>query len=251
MMDPYKVLGVDRTASDDDIKKAYRKLSRKYHPDANINNPNAAQAEERFKQVNQAYDQIVKEREQGYSTGYGTSGSGGAGSGGAGRYQDPFGAYGGYGDFRSYSGFGSYGGYEQTSSGPEDEQTIRLKAAVNYINSRHFKEALNVLSTIEERDSRWYYYSAVANMGAGNNIIAQEHIEQAVRMEPGNADYRMAAERIKNGGNWYGSMGQRYGMNIDSGNSCTKCCVAYMICNCCTAGGCYGNRYMGIGPVCC
>lgn len=62
MIDPYQVLGVSRSASDDEIKKAYRSLSRKYHPDANINNPNKDQAEEKFKQVQQAYDQIMKEK---------------------------------------------------------------------------------------------------------------------------------------------------------------------------------------------
>lgn len=65
MTDPYQVLGVSRDASDDDIKKAYRALSRKYHPDANVNNPNKEQAEERFKQVQQAYDQIMKAKQQG------------------------------------------------------------------------------------------------------------------------------------------------------------------------------------------
>ena len=64
MTDPYSVLGVNRDASMDDIKKAYRKLSRKYHPDANINNPNKAQAEETFKQVQAAYNQIVAEKER-------------------------------------------------------------------------------------------------------------------------------------------------------------------------------------------
>ena len=59
MTDPYSVLGVSRDASDDEIKKAYRNLSRKYHPDANINNPNKAEAEEKFKQVQQAYKQII------------------------------------------------------------------------------------------------------------------------------------------------------------------------------------------------
>ena len=70
MMDPYQVLGVSRSASDEEIKKAYRSLSRKYHPDANVNNPNKAQAEEKFKEVQQAYDQIMKEKQQG--SGYGS-----------------------------------------------------------------------------------------------------------------------------------------------------------------------------------
>ena len=74
MIDPYSILGVDRNASDDEIKKAYRKLSRKYHPDANINNPNKEQAEEKFKQVQQAYEQIMREKEQG--SGYGSYGGG-------------------------------------------------------------------------------------------------------------------------------------------------------------------------------
>ena len=63
MLDPYSVLGVSRNATDEEIKKAYRKLSRKYHPDANINNPNKDQAEEKFKEVQQAYEQIMRERE--------------------------------------------------------------------------------------------------------------------------------------------------------------------------------------------
>lgn len=70
MTDPYSVLGVSRDASDDEIKKAYRNLSRKYHPDANINNPNKDQAEAKFKEVQQAYQQIMKEREYGSSAAY-------------------------------------------------------------------------------------------------------------------------------------------------------------------------------------
>ena len=81
MTDPYQVLGVTRGASDEEIKKAYRTLSRKYHPDANVNNPNKEQAEERFKQVQQAYDQIMKEKQQGSSGNYGGfSGYGGQGA---------------------------------------------------------------------------------------------------------------------------------------------------------------------------
>ena len=89
MLDPYSILGVSQSASDDDIKKAYRSLSRKYHPDANINNPNKDQAEAKFKEVQQAYQQIMKEREYGTSNASGNHGS----SGGYGNYG------GGYGDF--------------------------------------------------------------------------------------------------------------------------------------------------------
>ena len=83
MTDPYQILGVSRDASDDEIKKAYRTLSRKYHPDANINNPNKDQAEAKFKEVQQAYQQIMKEREYGSSGSYG---AGGYGTGGYGTY---------------------------------------------------------------------------------------------------------------------------------------------------------------------
>ena len=70
MTNPYSILGVSSDASDEEIKKAYRTLSRKYHPDANVNNPNAAQAEEKFKQIQQAYQQIMQEREGGNFGGF-------------------------------------------------------------------------------------------------------------------------------------------------------------------------------------
>ena len=79
MKDPYQILGVLRDASDEEIKKAYRALSRKYHPDANINNPLKDEAEQKFKEVQQAYQQIMDERGHGgsYGSTYGNSGYGG------------------------------------------------------------------------------------------------------------------------------------------------------------------------------
>lgn len=81
-MDPYKVLGIAPGATDEEIKRAYRNLSRKYHPDANVNNPDRAQAEEKFKEVQMAYDQIMKQKQQGYSYGSGYGGGGAYGYGG-------------------------------------------------------------------------------------------------------------------------------------------------------------------------
>lgn len=95
MRDPYQVLGVSRSATEEEIKKTYKALSRRYHPDANINNPNKDQAEEKFKEIQQAYQQIMKERTSGY--GYGSAGSSTGSYGGS--------SYGGYGDFGGFGGF--------------------------------------------------------------------------------------------------------------------------------------------------
>ena len=177
MLDPYSVLGVSRNATDEEIKKAYRKLSRKYHPDANINNPNKDQAEEKFKEVQQAYEQIMKERE--YGSAGGTSGG-----------------YGGYG------GFGGFGG-QQRQSTYEDEESVRRRAAANFVQSGHYQEAMNVLNSLSQKNGEWYYLSSMANMGMGNNVKALEQIREAVRLEPNNQQYRMLLNRMEGGGSWY------------------------------------------------
>ena len=205
MFDPYSVLGVSRDASDEEIKKAYRKLSRKYHPDANINNPNKAQAEEKFKEVQQAYEQIMKERE-----------------------------YGSY-----YENNGNYGGFgSQTNSGYQDEEAVRRQAAANFIQSGHYREAMNVLSSLSQKNAHWYYLSSIANMGLGNNVNALNDIRQAVNMEPDNLQYRMLLQRMEGGGTWYQEQQNPFGgMPSDNGDYCMKLCLANMLCNLCCGGG--------------
>lgn len=245
MTDPYQILGVSRDASDEEIKKAYRALSRKYHPDANINNPNKDQAEAKFKEVQQAYQQIMKEKEYGYSGGSGSYGNGNAGPGSG---SDPFGGFGGYwGDF---GGFGGYGNSGHTSSkSSESEEDIYLRAAANHINSRHYKEALNVLQGIQSRSAQWYYYSAIANSGVGNNVIALEHAKTAYQMEPDNMQYQVLVQRLESGGNWYQTRQNPYQTySMGSGNFCMKLCIANIVCNLCCGGGslcCGGPGYYG------
>ena len=155
MNDPYSVLGISRGATDDEIKKAYRALSRKYHPDANINNPNKDQAEAKFKEVQQAYQQIMHEREYGttgsYGNGYGSSSGGYDGNNPNGGYGDfggfDFGGFdfGGFGNFRGYSGQ-----YQQRrSSATSNEGDLHMQAAANFIQYTTLVQRL-------ENGGNWY-----------------------------------------------------------------------------------------------
>lgn len=231
MYNPYAVLGLSRTATDEEIKKAYRSLSRKYHPDANVNNPNKEQAEEKFKEIQQAYQQIMYEKEHGTSGNYVDSGYGQAGGGNT--YWD-------FGDF-----FGGSGSGQQAYSRKEDSETAYKRAAENYIRSRHYREALNVLGSIRDRDAYWHYLNAIANSGVGNNVEAMESARRALAMEPGNRQYQQLYATLQNGGSWYYDQRQSYGSPIgDGGSFCVKLCIANMICNLCCGGGglCCGGR---------
>ena len=197
MEDPYKVLGVSPDASDDEIKRAYRKLAKKYHPDLN---PGDQEAARKMQEVNQAYERI-KNPEKTYQSG----------QNGYGGYYDPFG--------------GAYG--QQTHSGTQSGDQYQ-NAAYQYIRFHRFREALNALDNCKERNARWYYLSALANNGLGNQVTALEHIRKAVSMEPGNMEYLQTLEAIENGGAAYrrqagNSRGFRMG-----GNPFMNLCLCYL-----------------------
>ena len=207
---PYEVLGVSPSASDDEIKKAYRDLTRKYHPDANVDNPLADLAEEKFKEVQEAYDTIMRERSSGSSGSY---------------------SYGGAGNSGSYGSSSGYGGYQ---SGEKDP---RLQAAANYINSRRYREALNTLDQVQERSALWYYLSGCANAGMGNNVLARDHAAQAVNMEPNNLQYRQLLNQLEFSSRRYQNSpyGSGYGMGGSScgtGNLCCDLFIADQLCEC-------------------
>lgn len=149
--DPYAELGVDRNASEKEITQAYRKLAKKYHPDLN---PGDKQAAEKMARINEAYERIKN------------------------------------GDTASSGGYGQ-------STGASEAQMFATIA--RYINAGYFVQALNILARMPNRNARWYYYSAVANYGVGNTVVAISHAQTAVSMEPGNPEYEELLAKLKNG----------------------------------------------------
>lgn len=208
--DPYKVLGISPGASEEEVTKAYRRLAKKYHPDLN---PGDADAARKMSAINDAYEQIKN----------GTTSSGTYTSSTSG-YSGGYGGYSGAG----YGGRGAGGAYGAGFSYTDIAQ--------QYIQSGLYQEALNVLSNVRDRSARWYYLSAIAHQELGNVVTAISHIEQAVRMEPGNAVYRQAMQTIKAGGHIYRAQAQSYGMPFCRISPVIGMCLMCSFINMCTSG---------------
>ena len=196
--DPYQILGVSRDASDEEIKQAYRALAKKYHPDLN---PGDEEAAKKMQQVNAAYEQIKNPEKAASSAGN--------------QQYDPFGGFG---------GFGGYGGYRREQTESERYQ----QAAMQYIRYGSFREALNVLSNDKNRNAQWYYLSALANNGLGNQVTALEHIRRAVSMAPDNMEYLHALDEIEHGGAAYRRQAQHYGGYTMRGGSFFNMCLCLL-----------------------
>ena len=211
--DPYKVLGVSRDASDDERKKAYRELTKKYHPDLNPCDP---EAEKKMREINAAYDQIKSGNAQ---PSYAQGGA---------QYQQ----YGGQTAYGGWNGWGDWAGqqYQQT-------ERSEYTAAKNFIRNGMYREAMNALSGVPtaERDAKWYYLSAGANMYLGNRVSALENAKRAVEMEPNNQEYRLLLQQLQSGGDFYDSYTTRsYHNGIDPGKLC--CTMLALQCMCGNAG---------------
>ncbi len=210
VQDPYKVLGVSPDASDEEIKKAYRDLTKKYHPDLNPGDERAAQ---KMNDVNAAYDAIKNGTAQQQSYG------------GAEAQSQAYGPYGWY-DFSGFQGWDPFGQTQRREQTERSEYT----AARNYIRNRMYKEALTALSgvPVPERDARWFYLSGVAKMYQGNKIAALEDARRAAEMDPGCAEYQRLLQQLQSGGDFYEQYTTNYrsGLNVD--RLCMTLCVSQM-----------------------
>ena len=218
MSDPYKVLGVSPTATDDEIKKAYYELARKYHPDNYSGSDLADLAEEKMKEVNEAYDAIKDMRENG-----GASSSRGASYGGS----SYAGASGGY---RGSSYGGAYGGaggrdYDGASSGPLYEAK-RLMSEGNYSNADLILEAMPP----SERNGEWHYLKAIILIRRGAYFDAKRHLDEACRLEPDNPTF--AEARASMDGASFGTSETTRTASDETCDICSALMCASCLCDC-------------------
>lgn len=198
MNDPYSVLGVNPSASDEEIKKAYRELVKKYHPDSYANNPLADLAEEKMKEVNEAYDAIVKMRTQGGGGGYRSSGNAGGG--------------------QSYSNQG--GRYNNVSF-----QQVRL-----LINQNNLVEAERILRSSPSQTAEWFYLMGTIAYRKGWMDDARQNFYTACSMDPNNMEYRQAMNNM----NMQGGRGvYRQGNSNDMWNLCAALACMDCMCDAC------------------
>lgn len=251
--DPYKVLGIPRDATKEEIKKAYRKKGKECHPDLHPDDPNATA---KMAEVNEAYDMLTnpekyKKQEQtagGYNRNpygstqgnpYGNPYGNSQGNQQGNPYGNPYGQGGwntggfGYYDFEDLFGWGRSTEAQRPTAQPGDSSDIRQ--AIDFINMRQYRYANQTLNSIisSERNARWYYLSALANQGLGNRMFAEEQIKKAIQMEPNNEIYQKTLRSMSYAGSTYTEAGQEYQRHADMSSMCTKFCLAYFFCTFC------------------
>ena len=200
MTNPYKVLGVNEGATNEEIRAAYLSLVKKYHPDKYTDPDMKQLANEKLKEINEAYDQLTKNPGKTASSGYSGAAYGAGGHG------------------------GSY-------SGPEADRFVRARSL---INAGNLDGAKTILDSIQTRNAEWYYLYGIIYLRQGWYDKAREFLGRAYRTEPGNAEYAQAYNTLRYTGNPYSrplqstSYGNCSACDICSGLMCADCCCECM-----------------------
>ncbi len=236
--DPYEVLGVPRDATKEEIKRAYRKKAKEYHPDLHPNDPRAA---EKMNEINEAYDMLNNpEKYKRQQSSYGGAQGSYYGNGGYGRqsYEGGYGQgpYGGFGSFEDF-----FGGFWRMNTGPEKPRSMpgdseEIRQAIDFINMERYQYADSTLNGIPgaQRNARWYYLSALANYGLNNQMLAVNQIQQALQLEPANVLYQRTFQSFRYAENSYNQNGrdfQRQAEGMD--RFCHTFCLTQLLCMLC------------------
>ncbi len=196
MKDPYGILGVSPYASNEEVKNAYRELAKKYHPDNYAHSPIADVAEEKMKEINEAYDEILKMR---------AGKAEGAGSGGTG-YNSSYGS---------------------TGSGAGDPYFYEVRQSINNGRIKDAEAFLNNTPT-EKRNAEWCFLTACVLTKKGYYFDALRLADTACNMAPDNREYAALRDNLRRQSNGYSRPAQQ---NVGGCNMC-DCCTALICLDC-------------------
>lgn len=240
--DPYKVLGIPRGATEAEIKKAYRKKAKEYHPDLHPNDPVAIK---KMQEVNEAYDMLMNpekyanrnaqqqrsgQQQNPYNRSSSQSNGGHQGPGG---WASDFGGF----DFEDFfGGFGFSDGGSGQAARPQVEygDSPTIQRVIQAINNRQYQSAINMLTNVTSsgRNARWYYLSAVANHGMGNTVQAMDQIQRAIKLDPNNRSYQQLYRQYRQAEQTYETNAQGFDMGAQQMQKiCMGLCFAQMFCN--------------------
>ncbi|MGN0559131.1 MAG: DnaJ domain-containing protein [Acutalibacteraceae bacterium] len=195
MNNPYEVLGVSPSATDDEIKQAYRKLAKKYHPDNYADSPLADVAEQKMKEINEAYDAIVEMRKNGSAN--------------------------------SNSQY-RYHGNSYTTKYPQIRMLIQQN---NLSEAQRLLDAVDVSA----RDAEWYFLQGMVMNRKGWNEQAYTNFSTACSMDPSNTEYRAALNRMAHQRSYGAGPYNQGGYNSSSCSCCDICAAfmcADCLCDC-------------------
>ena len=201
LSNPYEVLGIKQGASEEEIKRAYREMVKKYHPDQYQDNPLSTLAEEKLREINEAYESLTKNINVN-SNGYKGRGKG-------------------WGGFSNATGNG----------GSDFSNQVKM-----HLKTGNLKAAEEMLNNSNDRTAEWYYLNGLVFLRKGWYDEAYSSIQTAVNMDPNNFEYRDALNRINTSNKTYrgNAFGRGYGGNPDL---CTMCQCLWCSDICCECSG--------------